>query len=164
VVWVSWLQNLPRDFGARVVFMATFADQKISNISTKFQDLLNMEIDPPKTNVPKMELFASMCTPTLKEAAQKNSESSACADPSSLSPSQLSAVVSSILEDMVAVKNKKVLNVYMPRSTDPNAIDNLETDVHKSIANAKMTLEKIKNMMNDSSYGGLTTKLFDNVG
>lgn len=46
--WLSWLQTIPSDFGARVVLMASYADNKLTTVANSMKDALSGNIELPE--------------------------------------------------------------------------------------------------------------------
>ena len=46
--WLTWLQTIPSDFGARVVLMASYADDKLTILAQNMKDALAGDIELPE--------------------------------------------------------------------------------------------------------------------
>ena len=46
--WLTWLQTIPSDFGARVVLMASYADDKLTIVANSLKDALAGDIELPE--------------------------------------------------------------------------------------------------------------------
>lgn len=76
--WLTWLQTIPLDFGARVVFMSSYADDKLTTVAKSMKDALSGNIELPE--LPK-EGFASGNNPRLiPSSGHVQSEGFASAD------------------------------------------------------------------------------------
>jgi len=148
--WVKWLQGLPRDFGARVIFMTVYADEKLASMYSNIQNVINTPLDVT-------ESFITTTTPQLIAVTQKNSQSTSNTDPTTMSPAELSDTVKLILDDMVAVKNSKITNAYNPRSSGATI------NAHEHIVRAKETIEKLKKYGDSVADGTTQVKTFDNM-
>lgn len=148
--WVKWLQGLPRDFGARVIFMAVYADEKLASMYSNVHNTINTPADVT-------ESFITTTTPQLIAVTQTNSQASSNTDPASMSPAELSDTVKLILDDMVAVKNSRITNAYNPRGS--GALVN----AHQHIVRAKETIEKLKKLGDSVADGTTEVKTFENT-
>jgi hypothetical protein len=147
--WVKWLQGLPRDLGARVIFMAVYADEKLASMYSNVQNTINTPVDAT-------ESFIATTTPQLTSVSQKNSQSTSNTNPATMTPAELSDTVKSILDDMVAVKNSKITNAYNPRSSGATI------NAHEHIVRAKETIEKLKKLSDSVADGTTQVRTFEN--
>ena len=46
--WLTWLQTIPSDFGARVVLMASYADKKLTFVAKSMKDALAGDVELPE--------------------------------------------------------------------------------------------------------------------
>lgn len=145
--WLDWLQKIPKDFGARVVFMAIYAKEFLTKQQTDLQDAL----EGKKT--PGTEGFADICTPDLAatrraEAAKRQSESAAqaCVLPEDLDPKQIQESVTTLLKELTATKIK----ILTDKGIDP------EIDILPLIKEASKSAEYLKKQGSAAESGTLS--------
>ena len=98
--WLDFLQKLPSDFGARVVFMAIYAQGFLADKEKILKDALSGNGTPPVSDG-----FA-VCSPDLADSrrAEKNKKAQACTLPEELSPEQIKEAITKLLKDLVSNK------------------------------------------------------------
>jgi len=160
--WLSWLQELPRDFAARVFFMSLFVDERAADMVSKLTTQLNTPID--LSTVPQIviqESFLSMCTPGLSEVKQKNADAATCVDLKT--QDQKKAFVTYVLNDMLETKRQKILKQFNVRGNDSSESAGTNDDIRKHISNAKANLAKMQDIGENVLNGTMIPKSFDNV-
>jgi hypothetical protein len=163
-VWLSWLQELPRDFAARVFFMSLFVDERAADMVSKLETQLNTPID--LSTIPQIviqESFASICTPGLSEVKQKNADAASCVDISVMTQDQKKAFVTYVLNDMLETKRQKILKQFNVRGNDSSESAGTNDDIRKHISNAKANLAKMQDIGENVLNGTMIPKSFDNV-
>jgi hypothetical protein len=153
--WLDFLQKFPKDFGARIVFMAIYAKEFLGTTETTLKAALSGNGTPP---IPDTESF-TVCTPDLatsRRAEQAKKPAESCVLPEDLSPQQIDTAVTELLKDIVAnkstlLKEKKIdpkINIgFEENFTIFNMIDN--TKNIKNLINEKKSLEEIETNGND---------------
>ena len=101
--WLDFIQKVPTDFGARVVFMAIYAKEFLADKEKILKDTLSGDVTVPMTE----EGFV-VCTPDLAdtrraERSKKSAES--CTLPEDLTPEQIHEAIAVILKQLVSQKN-----------------------------------------------------------
>jgi hypothetical protein len=105
--WLNWLQTLPDDFGARVVFMAMYAREYLAVQEKNLRDSLSGK------NAPLEEPFQSICPPDV--AQRKRSQTNSCILPEQSTPEQIQDLISKRLQTLVSTKSK----VLSSKKIDP---------------------------------------------
>lgn len=160
--WLSWLQELPRDFAARVFFMSLFVDERTADMVSKLTTQMNTPID--LSTVPQIviqESFLSMCTPGLSEVKQKNADAATCVDLTT--QDQKKAFVTYVLNDMLEIKRQKISKQFNLRGNDSSESAVMNDDIRKHISNAKANLAKMQEIGDNVMNGKMIPKVFDNV-
>jgi hypothetical protein len=157
--WLTWVQSIPTDFGARVVFMASYADDKLTSVAKSMKDALAGDIELPE--LPK-EGFASgirlsegfldtaICTPMLAEKKQKDQEAASCIDPKTLSPQQIEAEVMKLLQTLVSEKERILKSIPLKDRTA------IIKDPIQSIRSAKVAAGYLNTQKQKAEAGTLT--------
>ena len=101
--WLDFIQKVPTDFGARVVFMAIYAKEFLADKEKILKDTLSGDV-----TVPMPEEGFVVCTPDLAdtrraERSKKSAES--CTLPEDLTPEQISEAITLVLKQLVSKKN-----------------------------------------------------------
>lgn len=131
LVWLDWLQKIPDDFGARVVFMTLYARDYLLKQEQDVRDTLS------GTKAPIQESFA-ICPPEIaKNLRNKNLESS-CKLPESLSEKEIQNEIQKRLQTIVATKSKLLSAKNINPSIDLNPI-------LQQAMKSKNYLESVKN-------------------
>lgn len=103
VEWLNWLQRVPPDFGARIVFMAAYAKEMLGSTAKNMKDALSGK------GTPIQEEFAPICTPdiaTTRRAERARKSEQACDLPEDVGPERIQEQIEQLLETIVATKNK----------------------------------------------------------
>jgi len=95
VEWLAWFQNIPPDFGARVVFMVLFADNTI----TPQKDVINEMITQGFEDTP-------VCTPELIAIRKQIDSAGKCVMPADITGEQVSVSVDTIIRQLEDTKKK----------------------------------------------------------
>ena len=98
--WLDFLQELPSDFGARVVLMAIYAQGFLADKEKILRDALSGNGTPPVSD------GFTVCSPDLADSrrSEKNKKAQACTLPEDLSPEQIQEAITKLLKDLVANK------------------------------------------------------------
>ncbi len=100
--WLDFLQKLPSDFGARVVFMAIYARDTLKGTANSMKDALAGKGAPQSE-----EGFSSICPPDVAQTRrlekQKQLEGG-CSLPEEVGPEQVKEQITKLLETLVAKK------------------------------------------------------------
>lgn len=113
VEWLNWLQRVPPDFGARIVFMAAYAKEMLGSTAQKLDDALSGKAAPPTE-----EEFSPICPPdvaTTRRAERASKSEQACDLPENVSPARIQEQVQKLLETMIATKS----NALRAKGIDP---------------------------------------------
>jgi hypothetical protein len=144
--WLTWLQTVPTDFGARVVLMAAYADVTLSSIAKKMKDALSGNI-----NIPSLQGFVDVCTPTLSEKKRSELEEKNCSLPESLTPAQIKEAVTKLLKKLVSEKERILAKV-----TKENPLTLGPIDVRTHIQNAIVAANYLNKQKQSLEAGTLT--------
>jgi hypothetical protein len=93
--WLAWFQNIPPDFGARVVFMVLFADNTI----TPQKDAINNILTQGFEDTP-------VCTPELIAIRKQIDSAGKCVMPADITGEQVSVSVDTIIRQLEDTKKK----------------------------------------------------------
>ncbi len=121
--WLDFLQKVPSDFGARVVFMALYARNTLVKtqitLDGNLKQMKQADIDSQVTKA--LESFAPLCPPDVadtRRAERANRATQGCALPEELTPQQIQDAVTDLLKKLVATKD----SMLKAKGVDP-AID-----------------------------------------
>jgi hypothetical protein len=123
--WLDFLQKVPADFGARVVFMALYARNQLvktqitldgslkrlknKDIKTMVANALGLPPEPlTETEIQQDEAFVALCPPDVadtRRAEKANKQTAACALPEDMGPDQIQDAVTDFLKKIVATKD-----------------------------------------------------------
>ena len=113
--WLHWLQGIPKDFGARVVFMADYAKTFLGETKQQLEAALSGK---------PLEAFQDICTPDVAdtrrmEAAKK--QTSNCILPENADPKTIANQVDSLLKQLVKEKDSilKAKNINPSQDIGP---------------------------------------------
>jgi hypothetical protein len=142
--WLDFLQKIPVDYGARIVFMAIFAKEYLGSTETLMKDALD-----GKGKIPPAEGFV-VCSPdvidTRKAEKLKNAKAQqACDMPEDLTPAQIKEAVTLLLKQLVAEKT----TVLTKKKIDP------QIDILPLIKDATKSAEYLNKKANEASEGNL---------
>lgn len=136
--WLDFLQKIPSNFGARVVFMALYARNQLvktqitldgnlkrlknRDIKGLIAKALGLQPEPlTETEIQQDEAFVALCPPDVadtRRAEKANKQSASCALPEEMTPQQIQDAITSLLKTLVATKT----SMLKSKSVDP-AID-----------------------------------------
>jgi len=125
--WLAWFQNIPPDFGARVVFMVLFADNTISPLKDAINNMLTQGFEN-----------TAVCTPELIGLKKQIDSAGKCVMPDNMTREQVSVSVDTIIKQLEDTK-KKLL-------TGTVEAELLENPV-ALFANMKLRIAKVKDAM-----------------
>ncbi len=115
IEWLTWLQQVPADFGARIILMATYADKSLQTAAQGLRSALQGNLNAA-TQV--NESFA-VCPPDVAATrrAEKNKQApTTCTLPEDAQPDQIQEQVTSLLKRLVSTKNQ----ILKENNIDPN--------------------------------------------
>ena len=144
--WLTWLQTVPTDFGARVVLMAAYADVTITSVANKMKEALSGDI-----KIPSLDGFVDVCTPTLSEKKRSELEEKNCSLPELLTPAQIKEAVTKLLKKLVSEKERILTKV---RKENPLTLGPI--DVHTHIQNAIVAANYLNKQKQSLEAGTLT--------
>jgi len=104
--WLDFVQKIPIDYGARIVFMAIYAKEFLGSTEQLMRDALS-----GKGKVPPVEEGFAICSPDVAdtrraEKSKKGEES--CELPENLTQEQIKEAVTVILKQIVAEKTTRL--------------------------------------------------------
>ena len=143
--WLSWLQDIPSDFGTRTILMAAYADKKLTEVAKQLKDALSGDITLPEIN----EGFAAICTPALAKQKRTAAAAASCKLSDSATPAEIKEAATSILADMVAQRNA----LKLQKQNDPLLAAAMAVDVHTHVQNALRAMEYL-NKQKDAAKSG----------
>ena len=146
--WLTWVQNIPLDFGARVVFMASYVDTKLNSVAQQMKDALSGNIALPE--LPKEGFYGSVCTPMLSEKKRIDQAAATCIDPTTLSSQQIEEEVMNLLQRIVSEKNRILSSLPLKDRTITIK------DPIQSIRSAKVAAEYLNTQKQKAEAGTLT--------
>jgi hypothetical protein len=97
--WLAFVQTIPKDFGARIVFMALYA-----------RDTLKEQLTTIKSSLGEgfrcfaSEGFQAICTPEAAASRKANALTASCTLPEDLSPQQIDQAATDLLKSLVVGK------------------------------------------------------------
>jgi hypothetical protein len=142
--WLSFLQSVPEDFGARVVLMVQYVEAELTTTASNLKNALNGEIQIPTLK----ESFINVCPPTLANKKRDDRKEAACSLPEDLSPEQIQEAVTLLLQSLVAKKNTilkaNLKDILVPKKS-----------VHQSIIDAKVAADYLKKQEESMKAGTL---------
>ena len=124
--WLDFLQQVPSDFGARVVLMAIYAEGFLADKEKILKDALSGNGTPPISDG-----FA-VCSPDVATSrrAEKKGKEERCTLPEDLSPEDVQEAVTTLLKALVAKKN----TILKEKQIDPAV--NVEALIQKANVSA----------------------------
>ena len=93
--WLAWFQNIPPDFGARVVFMVLFADNTITPQKDAIEKMLTQGFEN-----------TAVCTPELLGLKKQIDSAGKCVMPDNMTSEQVSVSVDTIIQQLEETKKK----------------------------------------------------------
>jgi hypothetical protein len=93
--WLAWFQNIPPDFGARVVFMVLFADNTITPQKNTIEKMLTQGFEN-----------TAVCTPELLALRKQIDSAGKCVMPDVMTSEQVTKTVDTIIEQLEYTKKK----------------------------------------------------------
>lgn len=100
--WLDFVQKIPVDYGARIVFMAIFAQEYLGSTEKLMKDALD-----GKGKIPPPEEGFIVCSPDVidsRKAEKLKKTQQACDMPEDLTPEQIKEAVTLVLKQLVAEK------------------------------------------------------------
>jgi hypothetical protein len=127
IEWLTWLQEVPSDFGARIVLMTIYVDTSLTNAAQGLRSALQGNLNAATQ---LSEPFA-VCPPDV--AATRRAEKTkqppiSCTLPEETQPEQIQEQVTSLLKRLVSQKNQ----ILKENNIDPN------TNIIPLLQNAKV--------------------------
>ena len=118
--WLDFLQKVPSDFGARVVFMAIYAMTTLAKQEARLKAVLAGE-KVPDEDTQQTEGFATICPPdvaTTRRAEKKAKDLQNCVLPEDIDPKTIEVSVQELLKNLVSMKIKLLKQVNMDPAID----------------------------------------------
>jgi hypothetical protein len=140
VAWVTWLQNIPVDFGARVVFMIVYADEKITPTEKTLRDA-----------AVEIQAFVDICTPDLTTLKEKSGKADSCVMPKDITPAQLDKTADTIISQLQAAAANTISKQLS--LTNPNKI---YEDMKMRVARTQKAIDYINSQRDMADKSGLT--------
>ena len=145
--WLSFVQSIPEDFGARVVLMAVYADSELSSIASQMQAVIGGNVTIPKvplvSGTPAVEPFINVCPPRIAKKKRDDNEEAACKLPESLSPQEVKEGITSVLQVLVDTKNA----ILQSKGIIPSI------NIHTHVVNAKKAATYLKQKQTEIQAG-----------
>lgn len=140
--WLEFVNSIPDDYGARIVFMAMYAKEFLNKTETDLKSALSGQRPAEST-----EGFATICPPDVaasrREALNKTKES--CILPETLTPDQIEDAIEEKLKRIVGTKNKLLQAQGIP----------VEIDIQPIIASANKSAAWLKQKKIETEQGTL---------
>lgn len=111
--WLDFLQKLPSDFGARVVFMAIYARDSLKQTADSMKDALSGKGAPQS-----QDGFSDICPPDVAQTRRLENQKKAnagCKLPEDLGPEEIKEQITSLLQKLVATKT----SILKAKDIDP---------------------------------------------
>jgi hypothetical protein len=140
--WLDFLQQVPSDFGARVVLMAIYAQGFLADKEQILKDALSGKGTPPISD------GFTVCSPdvaTSRRAEKKGKADERCTLPEDLSPEDVQEAVTTLLKNLVG-KKTTILN---EKKINPN------TDVEALIKKANVSATYVNEKSEEAQSGSL---------
>jgi hypothetical protein len=130
--WLDFLQQVPSDFGARVVLMAIYAQGFLADKEQLLKDALSGNGTPPISD------GFTVCSPDVATSrrAEKKGKEERCTLPEDLRPEDIQEAVTTLLKTLVAKKN----TILKEKKIDPTI--NVEELIKKANASAAYVSQK----------------------
>lgn len=122
--WLAWFQNIPPDFGARVVFMVLFADNTITPQKDAIEKMLTQGFEN-----------TAVCTPELLALKKQIDSAGKCVMPADMTSEQVTTTVDTIIQQLEDTKKK-----LLTGTVDAELLENpvaLFANMKTRIANVK---------------------------
>lgn len=129
--WLAWFQNIPPDFGARVVFMVLFADNTITPQKDAIEKMLTQGFEN-----------TAVCTPELLGLKKQIDSAGKCVMPDNMTSEQVSVSVDTIIQQLEETKKK-----LLTGTVDADLLNNpaaLFANMKTRIANVKDAMAYLK--------------------
>lgn len=146
VEWLNWLQRVPPDFGARIVFMAAYAKEMLTSTEQKMKDALSGK------SPTVLEEFAPVCPPDVaatRRAERARKSEQACDLPEDLGPERIQEQIQQLLETMIATKSKQL----RAKGIDPGI------DIGPLLQEAKRSQAYLDKQAKDAESGNLQVNI-----
>lgn len=130
--WLAWFQNIPPDFGARVVFMVLFADNTITPQKNAIEKMLTQGFED-----------TPVCTPELIALRKQIDSAGKCVMPADMTTEQITTTVDTIIRQLEETKKK-----LLTGTLDVELLNNpaaLFADMKTRIAKVKDAMDYLKN-------------------
>lgn len=143
--WLDFVQKIPVDYGARIVFMAIFAQEYLGSTEKLMKDALD-----GKGKIPPAEEGFVVCSPDVidsrkTEKLKKSTANQVCDMPEDLSPEQIKEAVTLVLKQLVAEKT----TVLKKKQIDP------QIDILPLIKDATKSAVYLNQKAKEASEGNL---------
>lgn len=143
--WLDFVQKIPVDYGARIVFMAIFAQEYLGSTEKLMKDALD-----GKGKIPSAEEGFVVCSPDVidsrkAEKLKKSTANQVCDMPEDLSPEQIKEAVTLVLKQLVAEKT----TVLKKKQIDP------QIDILPLIKDATKSAVYLNQKAKEASEGNL---------
>jgi hypothetical protein len=129
--WLAWFQNIPPDFGARVVFMVLFADNTITPQKDSIEKMLTQGFED-----------TAVCTPELIALRKQMDSAGKCVMPANMTGEQVTTSVDTIIQQLEDTKKKLLTGTVSAELLDNPAA--LFADIKTRIAKVKDAMDYLK--------------------
>ena len=135
IEWLGWFQNIPPDFGARVVFMVLFADNTITPQKDSLEKMITQGFED-----------TAVCTPELIALKKQIDSAGKCMMPTDMTADQITTSVDTIIQQLEDTKKKLLKgNISAELLENPTA---LFADMKTRIARAKDAINYLNKQKN----------------
>lgn len=143
--WLDFVNSIPDDYGARIVFMAIYAKEFLGKTEMDLKSALSGQ---RPADAGATENFSTICPPDIaasrrEDALRKQKES--CVLPESLTSEQIDEAVTDKLKRIVGTKNRLLQAKGIP----------VEIDIRPIIAEAKKSAAYLKQKKTETEQGTL---------
>ncbi len=148
IEWLNWLQRIPPDFGARVVFMAIYAKEMLGSTEQGLKDALSGKGSP----TPVEEEFQPICPPdvaTTRRAERARRAEQACDLPEDVGEERIQEQIDMLLKTLVATKTKQLQS----KGIDPGI------NITPLLLDAKRSQEYLEKQGKDAESGNLAVAI-----
>lgn len=121
--WLDFVQKIPTDFGARIIFMTIYAHKSLKETKESLSSSLS-----------SMESFSDICPPDIARSRRNDAKASNCVLPEDMKSEDIKESILQALRTLVAQKN----SILQAKQVDP------KTDVQTLLTQTKEYLSYIQ--------------------
>ncbi len=119
IEWLTWLQTIPSNFGARVVFMTIYTKDSLQNVTQELRDALQGKGNAATAVTEPFAVCPPDVAATRRAEKAKQGQDQAqntCTLPEDAKPEDIQEQITSLLKKLVANKNQ----ILKENNIDPN--------------------------------------------